>query len=368
MDIERTRLDLPNGQLRLPAFLPDATHGVVRATDAADMRACGIQALVMNVFHLMQKPGSTTIKALGGLHAMSGWDGPIMTDSGGFQAYSLIRENAKYGSLTDKGLIFRPDGARDRILLTPEKSIQLQMQFGADIVVCLDDCTHADDPYEVQRKSVDRTVAWAKRCKDEFERRLDKHQEGLRPLLFGVVQGGGDLALRQECAEKLLEIGFDGYGLGGWPLDGEGKLLTEVIAFLRRIIPAEYPMHALGVGHPNHIVSLCRMGYELFDCTLPTRDARQGRLYTYNSALEGIDPDAERWFSFIYIKDDVHKRDGRPLDPSCDCPVCQRYSRGFLHHLYDIGDVAYQRLATIHNLRFMTRLTEYMRTEGRTCG
>ncbi|HRC77931.1 MAG TPA: tRNA-guanine transglycosylase, partial [Kouleothrix sp.] len=167
---QATSLLLPHGELALPAFLPDATVGVVRAVDAGDLRAAGVRALVMNVFHLMQKPGSSTIAALGGLHRMAGWDGPIITDSGGFQAYSLIRQNPRFGSLSDGGIRFTPEGAERPFQLTPEKCIQLQMAYGADIVVCLDDCTHVDDSLDEQRKSVARTVRWARRCKDEFER------------------------------------------------------------------------------------------------------------------------------------------------------------------------------------------------------
>src|SRR5512142_916016 len=162
-------LHLMHGDLPLPAFLPDATQGVVRAVDAQDLEQCGTQAVVMNTFHLMQRPGSTTVQALGGLHRMAGWPHPIVTDSGGFQAYSLIRQNPKYGSLNNQGIIFRPEGSDKKMQLTPEKTIQLQLSYGSDVVVCLDDCTNADDPLETQQESVRRTMAWARRCKDEFE-------------------------------------------------------------------------------------------------------------------------------------------------------------------------------------------------------
>src|SRR5690349_14550849 len=195
-ETKRNTLALIHGQLALPAFLPDATLGVVRGMDAADLRAAGVRALVMNVFHLMQKPGSSTISALGGLHQMSGWDAPIMTDSGGFQAYSLIRQNPRAGSLSDQGIRFQPEGADRPFQLTPEKSIQLQMAYGADILVCLDDCTHVDAAPAEQQVSVARTIKWARRCKDEFERLLGQHRSGspnaalpARPLLFAVVQG-----------------------------------------------------------------------------------------------------------------------------------------------------------------------------------
>ncbi|HEX5501248.1 MAG TPA: tRNA guanosine(34) transglycosylase Tgt, partial [Thermomicrobiales bacterium] len=232
-------LELPHGAVALPAFLPDATLGVVRAVDATDLLACGVQALVMNAFHLMRRPGSSTVQALGGLHAMAGWPGPIVTDSGGFQAYSLIHENPHNGRIDDRGITFRPDGGARKFFLTPEKTVQLQLGYGTDVVVCLDDCTHVDAPAEEQRAAVRRTVAWSRRCKAEYERILAQRRTPpeRRPLLFAVIQGGGDRDLRRECAEALLALGFDGYGYGGWPLDGQGNLLAEIIAYTRELVP-----------------------------------------------------------------------------------------------------------------------------------
>jgi queuine tRNA-ribosyltransferase len=184
-----TSLALAHGRLEFPVYLPDATYGVVRAVDAEDLLNCQVQAVVMNTFHLMQRPGSSTITALGGLHDMAGWPRPIVTDSGGFQAYSLIRQNPKFGQLTEKGLTFRPEGSDRKFQLTPEKSIQLQISYSSDVVVCLDDCTHVDASFEEQRLSVDRTVAWAARCKKEFTRLVEQKRlgEAERPRLFGVV-------------------------------------------------------------------------------------------------------------------------------------------------------------------------------------
>ncbi len=350
-------LRLPHGELQLPAFLPDATHGVVRSVDSADLESVGTRAVVMNTFHLMQRPGSSTVQALGGLHRMSGWPWPIMTDSGGFQAYSLIRQNPKQGRLTGQGIVFQPEGAGRKFQLTPEKTVQLQVGYGSDIVVCLDDCTHPDDPLEAQKESVRRTIAWAKQCRKAFDRLMaEKHLEaGRRPLLFAVIQGGRSRELRRQCAEALLEIGFDGYGYGGWPLDSEGGLLADMLAYTRELTPAQFPLHALGVGHPNSVVECARMGYQMFDSALPTRDARRGRLYRW---VEGDGPGTPSGgaFSFLYIADDKHIKDNRPIESNCDCLCCRRYSIGFLHHLFRVKDSAYLRLATLHNLRFMNRL------------
>ncbi len=367
-------LHLPHGSLTLPIFLPDATRGVVRAVDSADLETVGIEGLVMSAFHLMQHPGSTTVKALGGLHAMSGWRRPIITDSGGFQAYSMIRQNAKFGSLSDKGITYRPD-AKSKVLLTPEKSVQLQLSYGADVVICLDDCTHPEDTEDNQRESVRRTIAWAKWCKAEFElqkreprrgegakeRRKKEADEDAPPLLFGVVQGGSSKDLRKECAEALLDIGFDGFGYGGWPLNSEGELVRDMIGYTRELIPREFPMHALGIGHPNSIVECVKLGYEIFDSALPTRDARRGRLMTWTNAEHGF---TDKWWRYIYIEDDKHMKDDKPISEYCDCPTCQRYSRGYLHHLFKVKDVTFMRLATLHNLRFMVQLMGQIRLLG----
>jgi queuine tRNA-ribosyltransferase len=383
-------LILPHGALRLPVFLPDATRAVVRAIDSADLEAVGIEGLVMSAFHLMQHPGSTTVKALGGLHKMAGWPHPIITDSGGFQAYSMIRQNAKFGSLTDKGIVFRPD-AKSKVLLSPEKSVQLQMSYGADVVICLDDCTHPEDNDDNQRESVRRTIAWAKRCKEEFQRlteasprrrgdaekrrkaedeespdhpfTLSPSQPPTSPKLFGVIQGGASKDLRKQCADALLEMGFDGFGYGGWPLDSEGELVRDMVAYTRELVPAHLPMHALGIGHPSSIVECFRMGYEMFDSALPTRDARRGRLMTFNQPVaETRFNNDVKWWSYRYIEDDKHMKADAPISEHCNCPTCRRYSRGYLHHLFKVKDASYLRLSTVHNLRFMVQLMDALRT------
>jgi queuine tRNA-ribosyltransferase len=352
-------LKLPHGVVKFPMFLPDATRGVVRGVSASDLETLGTQALVMNAFHLMLKPGASTVSSLGGLHQMSGWKRPILTDSGGFQAYSLIRENPKQGSITNKGLLFRQLGSKRKYQLTPEKTIQLQLSFGADVVICLDDCTHVDDDPATQADAVDRTIAWAARCRAEFDRQADERglEDDDRPKFFAVVQGGGDRTQRRRCAEALLEIGFDGYGYGGWPLDADYNLLTDMLGYVRELIPVEFPLHALGVGHPDSVAACARMGYQMFDSALPTRDARRGRLYTYTSS-EGL---AGNWFRFLYIYDDQHIRAAEPVSEFCDCETCTNYSRGFLHHLFKLHDHLFFRLATIHNLRFMRLLEDRMR-------
>ena len=345
-------IQLPHGDIHLPIFLPDATRGVVRTVDSSDLEACKIEAVVMSTYHLMQNPGSSTIQALGGLHQMAGWRHPIITDSGGFQIYSLIRQNPRFGSLSNKGATFKIEGKARKYNLTPEKSIQLQMSYGADIVICLDDCTHVDDNDSIQQESVRRTIDWARRSKAEYTRLTEekKLQPSQVPRIFAVIQGGGVLDLRKLCAEALQEIGFDGYGFGGWPLDSQGNLLADILGYTRSLVPDQYPLHALGVAHPANIVSCYRLGYNMFDGAMPTRDARHGRLYS-------VDP------TYVYIYDIRHLKTNGPISNDCDCLTCTRYSLGYLHHLFKIGDNLAPRLATIHNLRFITRIIEGLRDE-----
>ena len=354
------RLELAHGTLDFPVYLPDATFGVVRTVDSTDLHQAGIQAVVMNTFHLMQRPGSSTIQSLGGLHRMAGWDRPIITDSGGFQAYSLIRQNPRFGKMDEKGITFQPEALDRKYQLSPEKCIQLQVAYGSDVVICLAACTHVDASEAEQQLSVARTISWARRCKDEFNRLVSqkKLEENSRPRIFGVIQGGGIPALRKQCAEALLEIGFDGFGFGGWPLDGSGNLLTDILAYTRSLVPAEFPMHALGVGHPYNVLACWDMGYGIFDSAMPTRDARHGRLYTY-TRLMGIDGGLDgEWLRYIYINDERHIRSNQPISPYCNCPVCSHYSAGYLHHLFKLNDSLFLRLSTLHNLSFMAQLTQ----------
>jgi queuine tRNA-ribosyltransferase len=364
---EVSELQTPHGPLVLPSFLPDATRGVVRGLTAGDLEACGVRALVMNVFHLMRRPGVTTVEALGGLHAMTGWTGPVVTDSGGFQAFSLIRQDPRRGRKDDEGLTFRSGDGGKKIRLTPESSVERQLRLGADVVIGLDDCTHVEDSLQAQEDSVRRTVAWARRGKEALEAFVDQREipPEKRPLHFAVIQGGGSTALRTRCTEALLETGFDGFGFGGWPLDGTGRFLAESLALVRDLVPPDRPLFALGVGHPDNVVKAVRLGYRLFDSSMPTKDARHGRLYLRpedGGPRSARKPDSS--VAFLYMGDEAHRREARPVSPSCDCLACRSVSRGYLSHLYRVHDPLYSRLATIHNLRFMTGLLERLGSEG----
>lgn len=354
-------LKLPHGSLRLPAFFPDGTYGTVRCVDACDLISCRVPGIVMNSFHLMSRPGLGVVRAVGGLHAFAGWDLPILTDSGGFQVFSLLRENPKYGEVRKNGAIFRREDGR-KVVLSPEKSMQMQFACGADIMMCLDYCTHPEDSREIHVLSVERTVEWAARCKEEFVRQLRTRRMASesRPLLFAVIQGGNDRDLRERCAARLREIGFDGYGYGGWPADSEGRLAEENLRLTAELMPEEMPKYAMGIGKPEGIVACYRMGYNLFDCVIPTREARHNRLYV----LDGSGGDAQTGYSYYYILDEQHIRDSRPVSELCDCLLCRKYSRAYLYHLKKTDDPLGLRLATMHNLRFYTRLLERVTSDG----
>ena len=355
-------IETTHGPLRLPVYFPDATRGVVRTVDGHDLENCSVRGLVVNVFHLSTRPGVGLIKHAGGIHSFMRWRRPIASDSGGFQLMSMIRENPRYGTISDRGIHFTDiDRNREKVLFTPERSIRLQFDLGADLMVCLDDCPSPNASPAAVRTAVERTIHWAKRCRQEFDRLMNERgmSKGARPLLFGVIQGGYDLDKREQCASELLPLGFDGYGFGGWPLTPEGDLAHEILAHTAQLIPDNRPRFALGVGKPEHIVRCYQMGWRIFDCVLPTRDARHGRLYAFNAAsVDRVEVLAPAFYHFVYIRDSKHKRHRGPISEACDCPCCQNYSLAYLHHLFDVGDPLALRLATLHNLRFYTQLME----------
>lgn len=353
-------LDVPSGRVPLPAFFPDATYAAVRAASFADVEAAGLFGLEMNTYHLMTKPGARLIKSLGGLHGFSGYRGAILTDSGGFQLYSLIRENPEYGEIRENEIIFRPD-RKERMVYTPEKCVTAQLQFGSDVIMALDMCTHPDDDAATQRRSVELTVRWGERCRAEFDRLTAKKEK--KPLLLGIVQGGSDPELRLECGERLEKIGFDGYGFGGWPLDSEGKLRLDVLKMAADAMPDHKLKYAMGLGKPEEIAQCVEMGYRLFDCVIPTREARHNRLYVFLPGLATADGvrSGRMFYRYLYPMDADYCRDGRSVDETCDCVLCREHSRAYLNHLLKMGDPYALHLMTAHNLRFYGRLMEFLR-------
>lgn len=361
-------LKLKNGKVVLPNFFPDGTRGIVKCVDSFDLEHAKIDGIVMNTYHLLLSPGTNIIKKMGGLNKFVNWNKPILTDSGGFQVFSLIRENPMYGEIRNNQIIFRPDGNKKKIIFTPEKCIQAQFAYGSDIIMCLDYCTHPDDSIEIQEKSVNITIDWAKKCKEEYLKiiRNNKIPENNKPLLFAIIQGGSSFELRKKCASELKKIGFDGYGFGGWPLDSEGNLVRDILEYTASLMPDDTPKYAMGVGKPEEIVECAKMGYNLFDCVIPTREARKNKLYVFSDKYNSIDDiniNESDFYKSYYIMDDKYIIDFLPVSNLCDCHLCKNFSRAYLRHLYKLNEMQAFRLATIHNLRFYSMLMELIRKQ-----
>jgi len=334
------------GEVSLPAFFPDGTVGVVRGVDSVDLKEAKIEGLVVSTFHLLVHGVKKD------LHTLMNWERPILTDSGGFQVFSLLRDHPKMGSITEKGFIFNWDGKR--ISLSPEESINLQLKLGSDILICLDQCTDPEEGYEFQKKAVEITIRWAEQCKKEFDLCLSRNSEGgkKRPLLFAVIQGGSYMDLREYCAQELIKIGFDGYCFGGWPVSKEGKLLDEILEFTAKLMPEDKPKYALGIGKPEDIIKCVKWGYNLFDCVIPTREARHKRFYIFKG--NGLK------YKTMNLNAKV-ANDQKPIAENCDCHTCKNFSKAYLYHLFKLKDTAAYRLATIHNLRFYSDVMKKLR-------
>lgn len=358
-----------HGNLCFPIFMPDATYGTISNLSYPDLESTGINAIVTNTLHLDQKFGSEKIAKTGGFHKLTGWDKPVLTDSGGFQVFSLINRNVNSkNKITDAGCSFQDFESGDYKFLSPETSQQIQHQIGSDIRVVLDEPVLGDASLSKIKKSVERTTKWALRSKKAFLEingitEADFNNPKIkRPLLTAVIQGANNFEQRRHSLEALVEIGFDIYGLGGVPLQTkrswdythQGGFFKELLHFLSEIIPQDKLRYALGLGTPDNIEFAVSVGWDLFDTVLPTRNARHG--YMYVSKGNG-DEDFEN-YSVLRIKNSQHEFDYKPIDPDCGCATCQTTSRAFLRYLLRIGEGSGYRLATIHNLHFYS---EFMR-------
>ena len=347
-------------KIPLPVFFPDATRGVIKTIDTSDLESTKTLGILVNTYHLYRELGDEVVKKFGGIQKFMNWNGGTISDSGGFQVMSIVKANPESGSVVDKGVIFRESKKR-KIIFTPEKSINFQMNLNCDMVVALDDFTDPKSTYDEAKDTVDRTIKWAKRSKDEFlkvckEKKIDKKD---RPYILGVVQGGKYQDLRKYCIEKLVEIGFDGFGYGGWPINEEGNFDYETAETMVKYSPKNYLLYGLGIGKPEEIVKCAKLGFDIFDCVLPTRDARHKRLYVYNAdSIDDIDINASKFYSFYVPGKEKYYKDDSPVSTACDCLLCKKYSKAYLAHLFRIKDFTALRLATIHNLRFYSILME----------
>jgi queuine tRNA-ribosyltransferase len=346
----RGLLRTAHGSLPTPFFMPDATRGFVKLTDNEAVRRTGTAALVVNTFHLYLQPGLDLIKKAGGLHKFMDWSGPLLSDSGGYQVFSLIHRNPQAGKITDDKVIFRSplDGSRQE--LTPEKSIQIQFVLGTDMMVCLDDCPPNEFSRGDLEKAVARTIAWAKRCKIEYLKQIKKRKLSgrKRPLLFAVIQGGAEIDLREYCTRELVKIGFDGYGFGARPVDKAGKFLDQVLRRTAEFIPPDAWRFALGIGTPRDIMRCASMGWDMFDCVIPTREGRHGKLFLLSSGKNA----AGLKYDSLNINNARFAADWRPINAASSLPELKKTSRAYLHHLFRLNDPLGQRLASLNNLEF----------------
>jgi len=351
-------------QIPLPVFFPDATRAVLKTLDSVDIEKTKTQGILVNTFHLNNFPGKSVIKEHKGVRNFMNFHGGCISDSGGFQVMSLAKQFNGKDAVTDKGVNFKIPGTSRKILFTPETSISFQLLLKTDMVVVLDDFTDLDADVNRQRETVERTIKWSAECKKIFNKLCDQQKlpPEKRPYLLGVVQGGHNLKLRQECTQRLVEIGFDGLGYGGWPMTDDNEFNFDIPKIIGQNCPDDYLLNGLGVGKPHEIVKMVQMGWNVFDCVLPTRDARHKRLYTYNAkTIDEIDVTAEKFYSYYVPDKEKHYHNNNPVSTACDCLLCTHYDRSYLRHLFHIGDMTAGRLATIHNLRFYSLLMEKLR-------
>lgn len=336
-------LRTPHGTVRTPVFMPVGTRAAVRGVSPDELEALGVRIILANTYHLMLRPGPERIEAAGGLHRFMGWPHPVLTDSGGFQVFSL----AERRTVCDDGIAFRShlDGSLQR--LTPERAIAVQWSLGSDIAMVLDECVGFPATREQVGEAVRRTARWARVCLEEFRRRQEASPQHAGRLLFGINQGGVYHDLRQASLEALLELGFDGLAVGGLSVGEPKGLMYEVLDALQPQLPASRPRYVMGVGSPDILVEAVNLGYDMFDSVLPARMARHGTVWTSQGRLILRDaPNASRF---------------EPIDPECDCYTCRRFTRAYLRHLFKVGEILALRLATIHNLRFVMRFMDRIR-------
>ncbi len=328
------RIRTPHGEIETPVFMPVGTQGSVKALSQEDLRTLGARIILGNAYHLYLRPGTEVLERAGGLHRFMNWDRAILTDSGGFQVFSLQGLN----KVTPEGVIFQShlDGSRHEF--TPEKAIDVQISIGADIMMCFDECTPHPATHEQAAESMRMTAAWAERCKRRWrEREADERQ-----ALFGIVQGSVYEDLRRESVERTVALDFPGYAIGGVSVGESKEDMYRVVDWVAPQLPEDRPRYLMGVGTPEDMLEAIERGVDMFDCVMPTRNARNGSLFTSQGRIN--------------IKNAQYATDFGPLDPACACPVCRTYSRAYLSHLYRAGEISALRLNTLHNLFFMLQL------------
>jgi queuine tRNA-ribosyltransferase len=336
------KMTTPHGIVNTPTFMPVGTQGTVKSMLPEEIKNCGAEIILGNTYHLYLRPGHETIKKLGGLHRFMNWPDPILTDSGGFQVYSL----GALRKITPDGVMFRSHIDGSRHFLSPQKAIEIQEALGSDIMMCLDECTPYPATFSQTEESLKLTVKWAELCKTA--------QTNNEQALFGIIQGGTYLDLRKQAVEQLTPLDFNGYALGGVSVGEPKEIMYKITDSITPLLPADKPRYLMGAGTPEDIVFAVSCGTDMFDCVIPTRCARHGLLFTNEKN--------------IVIKNARWREDNNPIEQTCDCYTCRNYSRAYLRHLYVAGEILAMVLNTIHNVRYYMRLMEQIRTalkEGR---
>ena len=374
-------LHTQNGVIHTPFFMPIATKGAVKNISPEDLRDLGAEIVLGNTYHLWLRPGDELIAKAGGLHRFMNWDGPILTDSGGYQVFSLgARAKEKYGSsgvkLSEKGVKFIDPLNGNRHFMTPEKSIDIQLNLGSDMIMVLDECPPYPCSHEKARKSMELTLRWAKRGVEHFQERMKSFEgsEKGRPLLFCIVQGSVYEDLRKECAKRLIEIGisakggpdsgWDGYAIGGVAVGEPRKHLYEILQWVTPLLPEDKPRYLMGLGKPEELVRAVQAGMDMFDCVIPTREGRHGRLFRWkdgvNFQISNYKKD-ESFYETINISNEKFKEDFTSIDPQCDCYTCRNFTKAYLNHLLRTNEPFFLKLATVHNLNFYLRLMNLLK-------
>ena len=328
-------LHTPHGDIETPIFMPVGTQATVKTMSPEELEDLGAQIILSNTYHLYLRPGHELVKKAGGLHDFMNWDHPILTDSGGFQVFSL----GDFRTITEEGVLFSSHLDGSKHLFTPEKVMEIENALGADIIMAFDECTAHPSTYQEAERAVNRTTNWAKRCK--------KAHNNDKQALFGIIQGNMYKELRERSAKEIIELDFPGYGIGGLSVGEPAELMYEVLDYLTPIMPQDKPRYLMGVGAPENIIEGVKRGVDMFDCVLPTRIARNGTVMTS--------------FGKLVVKNAAYKEDFTALDPECDCYTCKNYTRAYIRHLLKADEIFGLRLTSIHNLHFLLNLTKGIR-------
>lgn len=334
-----------HGTVQTPVFMNVGTQGAIKgAVSAHDLKEVGCQVELSNTYHLHLRPGDNVVRAMGGLHKFMDWDGPILTDSGGFQVFSL----SGLRKIKEEGVTFASHIDGRRIFMGPEESMQIQANLGSDVAMAFDECVENPTEYDYAKASCERTLRWLKRCKVEHDR-LNTLPDTVNPkqMLFGINQGATYADLRIWHMKETAKIDCEGYAIGGLAVGEPTQVMYDIIDAVEPHMPADKPRYLMGVGTPSNIIEAVARGIDFFDCVMPARNARHGKLYT--------------WEGSINIKNEKHRMDDRPIEEGCDCPVCRHFSRAYLRHLFASGEMLAMRLAVLHNLYFYNALMERIR-------